>query len=191
MLGIVNLRSSILVVLAACGLSLNTEASAVFSPPTIALGFQTHEKQKTMAFGKYLIDAPIAKIKGARSFSKAEQSGFEGTLGINFKGQKFFHVPNVEFAGRSWDVVLGVVSAKVFKVSALVELSTEVEVKHTWASATRLISSKLGSPSEGQGDVLAWNCSDGNVIVNKSSGFSNAVCVTLTSSIVRSLKRRE
>ena len=111
-------------------------------------------------------------------------------LVVEFKNERIYHAPPAEFAGVSWDIVLGAVDGRVYKVSALLVLENREQRDGVWRNLEGVLGTRLGAPASATATIIIWDTEDGNVVVNRAeSGGAYAVVLTLTSRAVGGFSR--
>jgi len=109
---------------------------------------------------------------------------------IKFKGERICHAAPASFAGASWDVILGLVNNRIYKISALSVSNTSGEMSKLWADVGAALRPSLGLPAAAEANIRQWDTEDGNVIVNRAeTGNTHAVVLTLTSRSVSTFER--
>lgn len=86
-----------------------------------------------------------------------------------FKNEKTYNAPPTSFLGRSWNVMLGTVAGRIWKVAAFVELDNLSESQALIDVARKHCISHLGRPTEEQPGLVTWDTRDGNVILRTAS----------------------
>jgi hypothetical protein len=67
----------------------------------------------SFAIGPYNLDMSIVGLEGLVEMTSAEYK----VLPKTFRGDKVFKAPDVSFLGFSWNMMLGVVEGKIYKIS--------------------------------------------------------------------------
>jgi cytochrome c-type biogenesis protein CcmH/NrfG len=112
------------------------------------------------------------------------------SLVVEFKNERIYHAPPAEFAGVSWDIVLGAVDDEVYKVSALLVLDSREERDGVWRNLEAVLRTRLGVPATAAATIISWDTEDGNVVVNRAeTGGAYAAVLTLTSRAVSGFAR--
>jgi hypothetical protein len=107
-----------------------------------------------------------------------------------FKNEKTYKAPPTSFLGRSWNVMLGTVAGRIWKVAAFIELDNINESQALIDVATRYCISHLGKPTEEQPGLITWDTRDGNVILQTASVMGTvAINLFVTSSAAGSFER--
>ena len=130
--------------------------------------------------GPYRLDMKIDNISGLTDMSAVEKDALR--LNMEFKNARIFHAPHAEYADHTWEILLGTVEGKVYKVSALLELDNCNTRNITWQKMDGMLQSQLGAPETLDENMLAWDTKDGNVILNRSDANDlYYIVITLTS----------
>ncbi len=109
---------------------------------------------------------------------------------IAFRDERIVHAPTTEFAGVSWQILLGIVGECVYKVSALAAFEDRSKGDQTWANLEQSLQSRLGPPPTSGKAIVAWDTEDGNVVLNRAeAGGAYVVVITLTSQKVSTFVR--
>jgi hypothetical protein len=72
-------------------------------------------KNCSFAVGPYSIDMPVDGISSLREASDEEYAAY----GRHFSGERIFHAPPIEFLGFEWEMLLGTVNSRIYKVAPL------------------------------------------------------------------------
>ena len=67
--------------------------------------------------GPYRLDMQIAGLSGLQEFTKIEYRG----VTRQFKGERIYYAPDVEYLGYHWKMMLNVVNGMVYKITAYIE----------------------------------------------------------------------
>jgi hypothetical protein len=109
---------------------------------------------------------------------------------VEFKGERIYNAPPANFAGTNWEIVLGAVDNRVYKVSALVVLDNRDRRDTMWRNLNDLLRTPLGSPASAEANIVLWDTEDGNVVMNRADADgAYAVVLTLTSSAASNFVR--
>jgi hypothetical protein len=137
--------------------------------------------------GEYKLDMPVAGFPGLKEFSPTEYS----VLGRPFDGETDFDAPPVVFLGRSWQLQLGTVHGKIYKIAPYLLLKDKQDANAAAMESLRHCTAKLGKPSEQRSGFFVWDASDGNVVLQTAEvldGFS--VNMFLTSRSARTFTKK-
>jgi len=148
--------------------------------------YQPSKKQElrpSFAVGGYSLNMKLTPSPSLREFSREE---YEALAPIEFVGQKIYHGPPVEFLGRPWDLALGAVKGKLFKIALTVMFEKKDEANQVAKKTLRFLNDKLGSPERQGTRMFVWDTTDGNVILQTVEAIQVfGVNVFLTSQAVR------
>ena len=109
----------------------------------------------------YKLDMSIDGLVGLTEFSETEYSIY----GRHFDGEKNFHAPGVDLINRHWNVDLGTVRGKVYKIALYFESESKNTIIDVSTDLLQYCQQKLGKPSDQQEMVYTWDTPDGNVIM--------------------------
>ncbi len=138
--------------------------------------------------GPYRLDMNTGDASKLVELTPAEKRALN--LAVEFKGERIYHAPPAAFAGASWEIVLGAVENRVYKVSALLVLEKREQRDRTWRNLDGLLRTSLGTPATAAANIITWDTEDGNVVTNRAdAGGAYAVVLTLTSRAVRGFVR--
>jgi hypothetical protein len=113
----------------------------------------------------------IKDIKGLKEMSASEYDIFQK----KFEDEKIYKAPSINFLGLTWDMMLGVVKGKIYKISPGYTTKDKNQANEAAMKALTYFKSKLGEPSEQQTGLFIWDTKDGNVILQTavtSEGFA-------------------
>ena len=133
--------------------------------------------------GPYRLDMKTADASKLVELTPAEKKALN--IAVEFRNERVYHAPPAQFAGVSWEIVLGAVDGRVYKVSALLVLENREQRDSMWRNLDGLLRTPLGTPATAAATIIAWDTEDGNVVVNRAdAGGAYAVVLTLTSRAV-------
>jgi hypothetical protein len=139
-----------------------------------------------IAIGGYRIDTPVSGSHQLVELTVEEYKFFARI----FKNEKTYKAPPAEFLGRSWNVMLGTVAGRVWKVAAFVELDNIAEARRLTDDVMRYCISHLGKPTEERPGLITWDTRDGNVILQTASVMgTGAINLFVTSSAASAFER--
>jgi hypothetical protein len=153
---------------------------------------QTHNATRaSFPLGEYKLDALMEGLVGFAEFSEAEYT----LMGREFKGERNYNGPPVEFLGRSWKLQLGTVHGKIYKIAPYIEGLDSHEAGRIGVEVLCYCREKLGEPSEQKTGLpwgtewFFWHTIDGNVILQTVEvGASFSVNLFVTSRSVANFK---
>jgi hypothetical protein len=138
--------------------------------------------------GPYRLDMNTGEIPKLVDLTPSERKALN--LGVEFKGERIYHAPGADFAGASWEIILGAVDNRVYKVSALLVLENREQRDRMWRNLDGQLRTPLGAPALASADIITWDTEDGNVVMNHAdTGGAYFVVLTLTSRAVSSYVR--
>ncbi len=138
--------------------------------------------------GPYYFGMETADASNLVAFTPAEKEALSAA--VEFRNERIFHAPPAEFAGAGWDMVLGAVEGRVYKLSGLLVLEDREQRDAMWRNLTQRLRSALGTPATAAATIFAWDTEDGNVVLNRvNDGEGYAVVLTLTSRAVSGFVR--
>lgn len=111
---------------------------------------------------------PVEGVTGLREFSQAEYAIY----GRRFAGEKNYNAPSLDFLERRWNVALGTVAGKVYKIAFSFESDSKNTVIEVSTDVMHYCQQRLGTPSEQQETVYIWDTTDGNVVLQFGKGGS-------------------
>lgn len=160
--------------------------SADNSPQTGTRKFSRYSLPSAFAIGDYRIDTSISVTHKLVELTAEEYEFFTRM----FKNEKTYKVPPAVLLGRSWNVMLGTVGGRVWKVAAFVELDNIAEAKRLTDEVMRYCISQLGKPTEEQSGLITWDTRDGNVILQHATVMGTAaINLFVTSRAASSFER--
>lgn len=137
--------------------------------------------------GDYKLDEPVVGLSGLKEFTPTEYS----VMGRRFEGETDYDAPSVMFLGRSWQLQLGTVHGKIYKIAPYLKLREKQDASTVAMECLRYCTVKLGKPAEQRTGFFVWDARDGNAILQTAEladGFG--VSIFLTSSSVKNFKRK-
>jgi hypothetical protein len=138
--------------------------------------------------GQYRLDMRASDVFDLAEVSAVEKDALQ--LAVEFRNERLYHAPPADFAGSTWEIMLGTVDGWVYKVSALVAVGARDTRNAIWGKVDAILRTQLGAPSSSTKNILIWDTEDGNVVLNRAdSGGVFAVVITLTSRAVTGFAR--
>jgi hypothetical protein len=101
----------------------------------------------------------IAGLSGLREFSKIEYR--ETTR--QFKDERIYHGPEIDFLGHNWKIRLNAVSGKIYKMTAYIETKDKVLANGAIMDAFLYCKNQMGEPNKQRSEMFIWEASDSNV----------------------------
>ncbi|MBI3618805.1 hypothetical protein HY213_02090 [Candidatus Peregrinibacteria bacterium] len=141
-------------------------------------------------FGSYRLNTKVDGISGLTEISVAEKEALH--LNVEFKNELIYNAPSADFAGLNWEMMLGTVDGKIYKISALLSVRTPDDRNAIWDKVEAVLRMQLGMPASSRASMLIWDTDDGNIIVNRAdAGGAYVVVITLTSHTVGEFSKSE
>ncbi len=117
-------------------------------------------------------------LSGLIEFTRDEYAA----IGRSFEGQRNYNAPPVTFLGHPWNLMLGTVHGKIYKIAPNLELRSKQEADTIAIHTLRYCTEELGKPSQQKRGFFIWDTSDGNVILQTAEvGDEFAINLFLTS----------
>lgn len=139
-------------------------------------------KYTSFPVGIYRLSDQIDTIEGLVELSEAEYQ----VMTRNFDGEHIYKAPTVMFIGRPWNMMLGAVHGRIYKLAPYLEMGDKQEANRLAFDALSYCRSQLGKPSQQETGLFIWDTIDGNVILqtaDAADGF--AINLFITSNAVR------
>jgi len=173
--------------LARCLIELKSDTSAKEMPAADARKRDDPKTRRGFAptIGPYRLDMKATKLSKLVELAPSEKKALN--LAIEFKNERIYNAPPADFAGASWEIVLGTVDNRVYKVSALLVRENREHRDKMWRHLDGLFRTQLGTPATAAAPIITWDTEDGNVVMNRADGGgAYAVVLTLTTRAVSS-----
>ena len=136
--------------------------------------------------GPYRLDMQIAGLSGLQEFTKIEYRG----VTRQFKGERIYYAPEVEYLGYHWKVMLNAVNGMVYKITAYIE-TKDKDLANVAAMDTFLYcKNQIGEPNKQRDEMFIWKTIDGNIALQTTQiaeGFE--INLLLTSNATRNFSR--
>ena len=135
--------------------------------------------------GPYRLDMEIGELTGLREFSKIEYRG----VTRQFKGERIYYAPDVDFAGYNWKVFLNVVGRKIYKITAYIETKDKDLANGAIMNAFLHCKNLIGEPRKQRSEMFIWEAADGDIALQTTQiteGFG--ITLLMTSKAVRNLR---
>ena len=137
--------------------------------------------------GEYKLDSQVPNLPNLKEFSRTEYS----VLGRPFEGETDYDAPPVIFLDHSWQLQLGTVKGKIYKIAPYLQFTDKRDANAVAMKTLTYCTGALGKQTEERTSFFVWDAVDGNVILQTgetSEGFF--VNLFLTSMSVKSFKRK-
>ncbi len=140
----------------------------------------------TFPVGPYRLDMEIGELTGFREFSKIEYRG----VTRQFKGERIYYGPDVDFAGYNWKVSLNVVGRKIYKITAYLE-TKDKDLANVAAMDTFLYcKNQIGEPNKQRSEMFIWEAADGDIGLQTTQAPEGlGINLFLTSHAIRDFSR--
>jgi len=143
---------------------------------TSAMGF---------ALDNYRLDRPHPPGTTLRELTHDEYRVFPR----HFVGEAIYHAPPAEFVGHRWDVMIGMINERPYKLAAFLRMEGWEEADPIIEAAFKRCDLQLGTPSEERQGLYVWDTEDGNVILQTTFiADSIALNIYVTSGEIRNMK---
>jgi hypothetical protein len=132
--------------------------------------------------GPYSLDMEIAGLSGLREFSKIEYR----EMTRQFKGERIYHGPDIDFLGHNWKIRLNAVSGKIYKITAYIETKDKELANVAIMDAFLYCKNQMGEPNRQRNEMFIWEATDSNVsfqTTQTADGFG--IDLFLTSHAIR------
>jgi hypothetical protein len=149
--------------------------------------FKKGETNTSFAVGVYSLNMTLTDGLPLREYSPTD---YQALGAIEFVGQKIYHAPTVLFVGRPWNLSLGTVQGRLFKIALDRQLKDKNDANQTAIAVLAYCNEQVGQPVQQRTGLFVWATADGNVILQTAEakdGF--AVNLFLTASSVREFQR--
>jgi hypothetical protein len=118
-------------------------------------------RSASLPLGEYKLDMSIEGLTGLTEFTEAEYAVY----GRQFDGQTNYNAPRIDFVQRGWEVALGTVRGKVYKIALYFQSENKNAVIDVSSDVMQYCQQHLGKPSEQRETLTVWDAPDGNVLL--------------------------
>jgi hypothetical protein len=140
----------------------------------------------SFSVGSYRLDARLEDLTSLVEFSAEEYVAMRR----QFKGERSYNTPPVQFLGRPWGIMLQTVNGQICKIAPHIELISKGDANHIAMEVLQFCMRQLGKPAEQKTGLFIWDTTDGNVILQTAETVEGlAINLFLTSSSVRKFER--
>jgi hypothetical protein len=101
----------------------------------------------------------IAGLSGLREFSKIEYR----EMTRQFKGERIYHGPEVEFLGYNWKILLNIADRKIYKITAYIGTKDKDLANGATMDAFLYCKNQMGEPSKQRNEMFIWETADGSI----------------------------
>jgi len=120
---------------------------------------------KRFEIGRYKLGMHTRDIVDLRELSREEYAIFQR----QFKDEAIYHAPPTQFLGRLWNMQIGVIGERLWKLAASLEIEDQQNMVSLVHSAYVNCETRLGTPTEEEQGFQMWGKNDGNVILQVAS----------------------
>jgi hypothetical protein len=149
----------------------------------LVFGKKRVSESPVFAVGPYELDCPIGALPNVDDLQTYnDHQDFVPT----FQDESILKAPFYATFGAKWEVMLGAVNGIIYKIALCNLFHDKQQASIVAMNALEFCLSSFGKPSEQRTGFYAWDCTDGNVILQTApvnEGF--AINLFLTSSQVR------
>jgi hypothetical protein len=136
--------------------------------------------------GPYSLRMEISGLTGLREFSLIEYRA----MTRQFKGEKIYDAPEVDFVGHPWKVLLNVVNRKIYKITASIETKGKDLANRAIMNSFLYCKNLIGEPARQRSEMFIWDTVDGDIALQTTEapeGFG--IHLFLTSHTIRDFPR--
>jgi hypothetical protein len=136
--------------------------------------------------GPYRLDMQIVGLSGLREFTKIEYRG----VTRQFKGERIYYAPEVEYLGYHWKMMLNVVNGMVYEITAYIETKDKDLANSAAMNTFIYCKSQIGEPNKQRNEMFIWETADGDIsfqTTQTTEGFG--INLFLTSHTVHNFPR--
>jgi hypothetical protein len=113
--------------------------------------------------GPYTLDATIEKLEGLTELSRIQYWALPKT----FAGEKIYTAPERDFLDFRWNVYIGVLRGRIYKISLQFIAEDFGKVQPAFTATFAHFFSVMGEPAERMGSGVIWRAPEGNVILEQ------------------------
>jgi hypothetical protein len=110
--------------------------------------------------GNYRLDMLLQEVSGLRELTKQEYAVF-GRASLQ---EVIYHATPVEFVGHSWNMMVGTIEGKIYRLAASLAFSGEEETTRFIENVYEKCEFFLGTPTEEERGCFIWDTETGKVI---------------------------
>jgi hypothetical protein len=130
----------------------------------------------------YEIESLADSLPDLHEFSTSEYS----LLPKSFAHERIYNASPMLFAGKQWDVVIGAINGRIYKLAPCISMFSEKEANAAFLEIHQLCVRAFGNATEHRIGQAIWDCSDGNVILRQAGALGyHQIDLIVTSSAVR------
>ena len=113
----------------------------------------------SFSIGPYGLDMEISGLSGLREFSKIEYR----EVTRQFKSERIYYAPAVDFAGYNWKVLLNVVDRKIYKITAYIGTKDKDLANDATMNAFLYCKNQMGEPTKQRKEMFVWETMNGDI----------------------------
>ena len=142
-------------------------------------------QRESFPIGEYKLDA-VVDVTSLTEFSATEYA----VMGRQFESEKNYNAPPVNFLNRQWNLQLGTVNGKIYKIAPFLECENRKEADLATNDTLSYCKEHMGKASTENKGLVVWDTADGNVVLQPldKAGLLG-VALFITSNAVPSFKR--
>jgi hypothetical protein len=132
--------------------------------------------------GPYSLDMEISGLSGLRELSIIEYRA----VTRQFKGERIYYAPDVDFVGYPWKILLNVVNRKIYKITAYIETKDKDLANRAIMNSFLFCKNLMGEPVKQRSEMFIWDTVDGDIALQTTEapeGFG--INIFLTSHAIR------
>jgi hypothetical protein len=122
---------------------------------------KTTDERFCFSIGKYLLNTELDTTDSVTELSESEYAVFAKKL----KGEKIYHAPSVEFLNFDWQLMLGVVKGRIYKIVPFIETGDKQYANVVAMATLQYCMGLYGKPSKQETGLFIWDVVDGNVVL--------------------------
>ncbi len=139
--------------------------------------------------GEYHLGQDIKTVRGLVEFTPEEYAAlwsFQG--GVGLPGEQVFNAPKVTFNRHLWDLVVGTLNGRIYKLALQYISSDRAEARSIFEETLKFVKSQMGAPAEQTKTPkrYLWDSTDGNVVLAEREAMASwCINLLLTSRAVK------
>ncbi len=115
-------------------------------------GIPTTRRGFALTIGLYRLGMKITELSNLVELTRTEKEDLN--VAVEFKNERIYRAPYAQFAGSIWEVILGAVDRRVYKISALLMVQNCQQQDTTWLAVDTHLRTELGAPANVAGRSL-------------------------------------
>lgn len=145
------------------GIKMFSSRSRVPPTPNFSSSSGKGPPREIFPIGPYKLDTTIDALTGLVEFSAAEYTALDRSLDTG----KVFKAPPVTFCGFQWDINIGVVEGRIYKIAAFMHSDDTGAALKAHAAVNDFCFRHLGQHSDLTERFAIWDLPNGNVILER------------------------